>query len=634
MYLKCVAILLASNSNIKSSEFSIPSQRPNIIMERYRGLVRLLQAVILRHMNIDYCFMKRVPGVLIFALLFMTACSSVQESPPEVVVETDAPMTETVVEETPEPELQPTDPNVMYHVFAAEVLGAEGDFSGAAAEYLEAAMVSDDPEIARRAARVAVSASEWQMVALASNRWAMLAPESLDARELAAGSRLREGDYVGAEYQLARILEMTAPAPEIGWRIVVSLLVPANDQARASKVLDNLLADFSSESNADALYARSQFEAQKGELENAVGFADQAIALEPERAEFLAWSGRLAVNLGNNDLALQRYRQAWELNQDDLQIAMSYAELLKRNDELAEGLAVLAQLPDTPDMRFARIVFALDAGDRESAEQFYLGFSANRYEGNPDAAFQAAQSAELLEHELEAIEWYEQVTGEQSQWAIMRQAFLHARLGDVEIARTLLVQLRLQPDDVIRSQSYQAEAQILQDAGRSDEAMQVLNNALGALPDNISLRYMRALTAVGLGQLELAESDLRRIITAQPDNAAAINALGYTLADLTDRYEEAEQLINLAYGLQPSDASIIDSMGWIAYRLGRLQEAESYLREAWESMPNAEVAAHLGEVLWVNGKEDEARSLWGLGIQMESDNEILIKTMQSFGELP
>ena len=103
---------------------------------------------------------------------------------------------------------------------------------------------------------------------------------------------------------------------------------------------------------------------------------------------------------------------------------------------------------------------------------------------------------------------------------------------------------------------------------------------------------------------------------------------------MTDRYDEAEQLINLAYDLQPSDAAIIDSMGWISYRRGRLQEAENYLREAWQLMPNAEVAAHLGEVLWVSGKEDEARSLWELGLQMESGNEILVKTMQSFGVLP
>ena len=137
-----------------------------------------------------------------------------------------------------------------------------------------------------------------------------------------------------------------------------------------------------------------------------------------------------------------------------------------------------------------------------------------------------------------------------------------------------------------------------------------------------------------MGLLDLAESDLRQIISVQPDNAAAINALGYTLADMTERYDEAERLILQAYGLQPEDASIIDSMGWISYRLGRLHEAEGYLREAWKTMRNAEIAAHLGEVLWTSGQKDEAQSLWKLGLQMESDNEILIKTMQRFGELP
>ena len=143
-----------------------------------------------------------------------------------------------------------------------------------------------------------------------------------------------------------------------------------------------------------------------------------------------------------------------------------------------------------------------------------------------------------------------------------------------------------------------------------------------------------SLVAVALGELELAESDLRKIITAQPDNTAAINALGYTLADLTDRYDEAEQLILQAYAMQPEDASIIDSMGWISYRRGRLQEAEGYLREAWKSMRNAEIAAHLGEVLWARGQKDEAKSLWKLGTSMDSENEILIETMQRFGETP
>jgi Flp pilus assembly protein TadD len=113
-----------------------------------------------------------------------------------------------------------------------------------------------------------------------------------------------------------------------------------------------------------------------------------------------------------------------------------------------------------------------------------------------------------------------------------------------------------------------------------------------------------------------------------------LNALGYTLADLTDRFDEAEELILRAYELQPKDPSIIDSMGWISYRRGHLREAESYMREAWKLMRNAEVAAHLGEVLWAQGQKDEARSLWKLGLQMEQDNEVLISTIRRFGESP
>jgi Flp pilus assembly protein TadD len=313
---------------------------------------------------------------------------------------------------------------------------------------------------------------------------------------------------------------------------------------------------------------------------------------------------------------------------------MAYAELLKRDGDPAAGHAVLAQLPDTPDMRFARIIFALDAGDREKAELLYKGFGPDQYTDMPNAAFLAAQSAELLEYWREAINWYSQVSGEYSLRAVMRQAFLLADIGDIEEARNLVVELRIQTDNGVRSQSFQAEAQILQDAGRKDEAMEVLHDALAILPDDIPLRYTRALLAVGLGQLVLAESDLRQIIAQQPDNAAAINALGYTLADLTERYDEAEQLILLAYELQPGDASIIDSMGWISYRLNRMPMAEKYLREAWGLMRNADIAAHLGEVLWVIGQKDEARELWKLGSEMESDNETLVKTMRRFGELP
>ncbi|MDX2417168.1 MAG: tetratricopeptide repeat protein [Xanthomonadales bacterium] len=578
--------------------------------------------------------MKKVPCVFIFVMFFLTACSTVQESPLQTVAESESAPVESASTDGPVADLPETDTDVMYHVFSAEVLGTDGDVSGAAAAYLEAALKSEDPEVAERASRIAVSAGEWQMLALASDRWAMLDPTSLDARELAAGSRLREGDYAGAEFQLAKILELTADDQELGWQVVISLLAPVEDRARANKILDRLLQEFDGESNVSALFARSRLAASFGDVDEAFALVDQAIKREPERADLLAWSGRLAVNLGDETLALSRYQQAWEASPENERITMSYAELLKRNNNLTAAQEVLAQLPDTPDMRFARIIFALDGGDRSNAELLYAGFSTAQYEDISEAAFQAAQSAELLDYRREAIDWYAQVNGEKSTRAIMRRAFLLAALGDIEESRNLLMELRTKADAETRSRSFQAEAQILQESGNMDVAFEILNDGLESLPEDIELRYARALMAVGLGKLELAESDLRWIISIQPDNAAAINALGYTLADLTERYDEAEELILLAYELQPEDASIIDSMGWIAYRLGRLAEAEAYMREAWKIMRNAEVAAHLGEVLWARGQKDEARSTWKLGLQLENDNEILINTMQRFGESP
>lgn len=570
--------------------------------------------------------------MFIFAFCLVSASLLAQEKSSQTE---PAKHTETEVASAEQPRLDaspPTSPEVLQHVLAAEVRIAGGDLAGAAVEYLEAALASDDPRIAERATRIAVAAGEWQMVALASDHWAMLEPGNLDARKLAAGSRLRQGDYVGAEYQLARILELAKNDRGQGWFIVTAMLAPVPDQARANKVLNNLLQDFDGKLNVDALFARSQFAARKGDLEQATELINKALEQEPERADLLAWSGRLAVNRKDEKLALKNYRKAWLINTDNVAVAMAYAELLKRHGDLSAAQVVLAKLPDTSEMRFTRIVFVLDTGDTASAEKLYKGFAAVQYKDSSTSAFHAAQSAELLHHPGEAIKWYQQVTGERAVAASLRQAFLFAGLGAVGEARRILAHMRTEAEPKVKSQSYQAEVRILQDAGRTDDALQLLNNVLAELPEDIPLRYTRALIAVGVGQLELGESDLRQVISVQPENAAALNALGYTLADLTDRLEEAEVLIQKAYALQPREISIIDSMGWISYRLGRLQEAEKFLRQAWSNSKNPEISAHLGEVLWSSGQKEEARSIWQAGTDRDKNNEVLRNTIQRFEE--
>ena len=140
--------------------------------------------------------------------------------------------------------------------------------------------------------------------------------------------------------------------------------------------------------------------------------------------------------------------------------------------------------------------------------------------------------------------------------------------------------------------------------------------------------YSRSLLAAELGRIDVAEQDLRTILASQPENAAALNALGYTLADQTQRYDEAEQLIRQAYILQPNEASIVDSMGWVAFRQGRLGEAEEFLLKAWGLDRNPEIAAHLGEVLWVSGKREEALEIWREGAEIDAQNIILVETLE------
>jgi Flp pilus assembly protein TadD len=197
-----------------------------------------------------------------------------------------------------------------------------------------------------------------------------------------------------------------------------------------------------------------------------------------------------------------------------------------------------------------------------------------------------------------------------------------------------LAVLQQDPDPEVRIEARVVEAQILLGAQRSPEAFEVLSSALQEHPDDIRILYTRSLVAVDLNNIELAESDLRKVIAQEPDNAAALNALGYTLADRTDRLEEARTLIEQAYRLQPDEASIIDSMGWIAFRQDRLEEAEKYLREAFERDKNAEISAHLGEVLWIQGNRAAAQEVFSTGLEIDADNRVLQETLERLGMTP
>ena len=523
---------------------------------------------------------------------------------------------------------EPTSEEVMYRVFAAEYLGSEGDLLGAVGEYLAAAMDSDDPEIARRATRVAFAAESWQQAAMAADRWALLDPANVAAHESAAAAMLNVGDYLGAEFQMMQILDLMNDSTE-AWLLVSGLLARSADPVQADATLEQILQRRQNASPGDVFYARSQLAAQSRKLQEAFELARRAVEQDPERVEFLAWTARLALNLKLPDTAVEYLRRAWQLDPGDHDLALAYADLLARTGNPHEARAVMREMPQRPDVMFARIMFEIVAADRAAAIALFDEFESMTFEDAEEKSFYQAQAAEALGFDNEAITLYGQVSsGDRALASSIRRAELMAQLGDVAGARRALAELRLQANELAIEESWLAEARILRETGARDQAFQLLDEAVEQLPGSVPILYTRALLAAEIGWIDVAEKDLREIIARQPENAAALNALGYTLADQTERYEEAEALIRQAYILQPHEASIVDSMGWVAFRQGRLDEAEEFLRRAWKLEQNPEIAAHLGEVLWVSGKKEEAVKVWRDAQALEAENAVLLETLE------
>ncbi len=534
-----------------------------------------------------------------------------------------------------EPSTQPQGPSVpvsraeqvMEHILAAELAASDGDGEQAAKSYLQAALLSEEPEVAERATRVALEAQAWQYAGMAADRWTQLAPFRVDARQTAVRTFLVNSDYEQAAWQLSKLLEQTADTAWQGWPMVTGLLEGANNAEKAGQLVDRLIAEHDADGNPYAMIAKSQAAARAGDIAGAMEWAEAAVSAATEERPLHVWAGRLAMTSGDRETALAHFQQAWKIDPQDSAAALAYAELLAQDDRFDEAEAVLADLPDTPANRFNRVVFSVRNDQRETGLALHEGFAAMTTDDPVARAMAAAQSAELLGLTQEAIDWYGQLEGTaHDRVATRRRAVLLAQSGDLGEARAILQRARNTGRSDVRLDTSLLEAQLLAEAGQHGAAIELLDHAAEQFDGNTALLYTRALIRVEAGDIEGAENDLRTVLAAEPDNPNALNALGYTLADRTDRLDEAEALINAAYDLAPDQAAIVDSKGWIAFRRGRLEEAEAFLRQAFSMEQNAEIAAHLGEVLWALGRHDDARAAWDEGAAIDPDDPVLVET--------
>jgi Tfp pilus assembly protein PilF len=253
---------------------------------------------------------------------------------------------------------------------------------------------------------------------------------------------------------------------------------------------------------------------------------------------------------------------------------------------------------------------------------------------DPERRLLLGQMAQFLKRPQEALDWYGSVPGgPQRTEARLRAANVLFELGrkDEAFARARELQGDASADDDARRGAYLLEAELKQknddDAGELD----VLARGLAAYPDDINLLYARGLAWERRDRIDRAEADLRRILVTDPENVAALNALGYTLADRTTRYQEALELIDRARTAEPDEAAIIDSYGWVLYRLGRHAEALVELRRAFTLQKDPEIAAHIAEVLWVSGKQEEARKYFEESRKLDPENRSLLRALEKVG---
>lgn len=521
----------------------------------------------------------------------------------------------------PEP---PSDPEarLQFHILAGELAVQRGLARQAAEHYFKAMQVSDDPAVAERATRMALLANDMTSARQAAMRWAQLDTHSLRARKVAARLALTDGDVAAATANARAVIRLDPDGKEAAFKSLATLF--SSEKAHsgtALQVMKQLVRD--DPDLAAAHYAEGVLAMHFEQYGTASASANRALALDPNLTDAYLLKAGALLEQDDTAQAARLMNEAFRRAPRDLDLRLGYARLLLKAEHESAAKkqfeAVLMRQRDNPEALYALGLLAIDGRQNEQARKYFMRL--RRAGARPNSsAYYLGRIEELEGHYADALTWYEKVTsGPQALNAVLRKAFVMAKLGRLDDARDFLQEVR-KNNPALARRLYQAEGQLLYGAHRYQDAIGVYDKALVDFGDDADLLYGRAMAETEAGRIEDAVADLRRIIDANGKDARALNALGYILSNHSTDYQKALGYVERAFQLTPDDAAVIDSMGWIQYRLGNSQKALSYLRSAYAKSPDAEIAAHLGEVLWVLGQRDEAQRVWQDGLKADPGN--------------
>ena len=560
---------------------------------------------------------------LLLAFAFLGGCQSMAP------VSTDG--TPPVEDSTPAPEKPKVygsfSEETIFSLLSAELAGQRNRFDIALDNYVTQAINTQDPGVSERAFRIAEYLGADQPALDTALIWARNAPDDLEAQRAAAVQLARAGRYDDSMMYMEKVL---LGKGDTHFDFLALSAADTDQETRdgLKKSFDRLLQRHPN--NGQLIFGKALLLQQDGDSQGALTLLEDNPPEAGEVAPILL-RARLLQSMNRGDEALPLMEKSIKKYPDDKRLRLTYARMLVENNRMddakVEFSSLVQQYPEDDDLRYSLALVCLEAKAWEEAKGYLEDLIAR--ESHVDSAhLNLGRIAEERNDPESALIEYAQVgPGNDYLPAQLRQADILMGNGRTAEAQSrLAIQRDTQPDYGI--QLFLIEAETLSANNQGDKAWGVLQQALKQYPDDLNLLYTRAMLAEKRNDLAQMEKDLRLIIQRDPDNAMALNALGYTLSDRTTRYDEAKVLIEQAHQINPEDPAVLDSLGWVNFRLGNLDEAERLLRQALERFPDQEVAAHLGEVLWANGKQREARQIWDKFLKEQPDSPILRSTIK------
>lgn len=565
--------------------------------------------------------------------LLLTACA---HAPQHVTLEQtipapeEAPPHQVAEQKLNLPKLELTG-EMLYEFLLGDMASQRGNPELAAQVYMELANDTQDPRVARRAAQLAFDSHQMDKSISALNLWLKLEPSSHQAKQLLTTVLLSGGKLDEARPYLVEMLAAFPNQAGHTFTQINSLLARHPDKDAALKLLHDLAQPYPRVE--EGYLAQAQIAASAGKRELALNEVRQARALRPD--------SELATLLEAQLMQQESPQQALALLKKHLvtypeagEIRLLYARMLLEQRQYAEARTEFNKLldmhPESADLAFAVAMLSLEMGELDRAESELRQALANGKKDDSTVYYYLGQLNEAKKHEEVALQNYRQVQeGEYVYTARLRVAYLLYKAGKLDEARDYLHKTNAQSNQQ-RVQLLSTEAQLLRDAKQLETAYQVLTQGLEKLPNHPDLLYETAMLADQLGKHDAFEQMMRKVIEIKPDHAQAYNALGYSMLDRNERVSEGMLLVEKANQLAPEDVGIIDSVGWGHYRMGNLDKSLEFLRRAFNANPDPEIAAHLGEVLWVQGVKEQAQKVWSDALKSHPDNAVLQGTVKKF----